>query len=291
MSLTFYDHISRPKCSVKSLFQDLLLSSDRLPPKRYSSNDEDKKKLTELLKSLTLKKDDVGDTGISAKLAKPMHRKNLPPKPARVIETSATEDLDMQELDKRLHQAARKVAESIGGPEGERTKSDLYFMLEAHELEKSAAATGHPITIDLAKVLYGMKIVKKKISPEHFVTSRSGSSPDMTRPADGEIPSPKMPPVPFRRRKERVPLPSSERKFDLYANERLGIFDVDQLPPAEPEDCLETWRRLKQKELQYLITYPAENAYEEMIRWTDQGKLWHYPIDNEQGVYSFGCLM
>ena len=28
---------------------------------------------------------------------------------------------------------------------------------------------------------------------------------------------------------------------------------------------------------------PPSNAFEEQIRWTEEGKLWKFPIDNEQG--------
>ena len=28
---------------------------------------------------------------------------------------------------------------------------------------------------------------------------------------------------------------------------------------------------------------PASNAFEEMSQWTKQGKMWKFPIDNEQG--------
>lgn len=29
---------------------------------------------------------------------------------------------------------------------------------------------------------------------------------------------------------------------------------------------------------------PVSNAFEEQIRWTKEGKLWKFPIDNEQGM-------
>lgn len=28
---------------------------------------------------------------------------------------------------------------------------------------------------------------------------------------------------------------------------------------------------------------PPINAFQEMIQWTKQGKMWKFPIDNEQG--------
>ena len=32
-----------------------------------------------------------------------------------------------------------------------------------------------------------------------------------------------------------------------------------------------------------MITVPPSNAFEEQIQWTKEGKLWTFPINNEQG--------
>ncbi|KAH9382338.1 hypothetical protein HPB48_010898 [Haemaphysalis longicornis] len=73
---------------------------------------------------------------------------------------------------------------------------------------------------------------------------------------------------------------------------RLGIFSRDvqenrgkwclALLFAGVEAQLETWGALHRREL--LVNPPPKNAYEEMMLWTEQGKLWHYPIDNEAGL-------
>jgi len=46
-----------------------------------------------------------------------------------------------------------------------------------------------------------------------------------------------------------------------------------------------TWAALEQRELKQAITSPPSNYFEKMILWTDQGKLWKFPIDNEQGTH------
>lgn len=43
------------------------------------------------------------------------------------------------------------------------------------------------------------------------------------------------------------------------------------------------WNLCEEKELQSFATEYPTNAFEEMIRWTEEGKLWKFPIDNEQG--------
>ncbi|XP_065349261.1 small ribosomal subunit protein mS31 [Cloeon dipterum] len=62
----------------------------------------------------------------------------------------------------------------------------------------------------------------------------------------------------------------------------LGIFsDPASLRKAEP--LLPIWEQMHQRDLQLAVMYPPSNIYEEMISWTNQGKLWKFPIDNEQG--------
>lgn len=44
------------------------------------------------------------------------------------------------------------------------------------------------------------------------------------------------------------------------------------------------WSQLEQEELKLYNQKPARNGFEEMINWTNEGKLWNYPINNEQGL-------
>lgn len=43
------------------------------------------------------------------------------------------------------------------------------------------------------------------------------------------------------------------------------------------------WDIVHQEQLQALTRMPPINAFDEMIQWTQEGKLWHFPINNEQG--------
>ncbi|CAB3377658.1 Hypothetical predicted protein [Cloeon dipterum] len=62
----------------------------------------------------------------------------------------------------------------------------------------------------------------------------------------------------------------------------LGIFsDPASLRKAKP--LLPIWEQMHQRDLQLAVMHPPSNIYEEMISWTNQGKLWKFPIDNEQG--------
>lgn len=77
-------------------------------------------------------------------------------------------------------------------------------------------------------------------------------------------------------------------KIDLFGSKPLGIFTANK-------DCLKdegipnkTWEILQQRELRLAVTHPPSNYFEQMIQWTEQGKVWKFPIDNEQGK-SFVC--
>lgn len=43
----------------------------------------------------------------------------------------------------------------------------------------------------------------------------------------------------------------------------------------------DTWER---EQLQFLTSKYPTNAFQEMIQWSKEGKLWKFPIDNEQGM-------
>lgn len=65
--------------------------------------------------------------------------------------------------------------------------------------------------------------------------------------------------------------------MNFFAAENEAVYD-----PNTP--TLNTWDLLDRKELQLLVTHPPVNSLEQMIRWTEQGRLWRFPIDNEQGA-------
>lgn len=56
------------------------------------------------------------------------------------------------------------------------------------------------------------------------------------------------------------------------------------------------WDIVEREELQALTKTPPTNSFEEMIQLTNEGKLWQFPINNEQGtcvvnIYSLLLLL
>ena len=48
------------------------------------------------------------------------------------------------------------------------------------------------------------------------------------------------------------------------------------------------WQKVQQEQLDMFARQPPTNAFEEMIQWTKEGKLWQFPINNEQGLWGTG---
>lgn len=73
-------------------------------------------------------------------------------------------------------------------------------------------------------------------------------------------------------------------QFELFSKQRLGIFNlVPQEPSSGVESSLPVWDQLEEREMRLARIVSPRNGFEEMIRWTEEGKLWPFPIDNEYG--------
>ena len=71
----------------------------------------------------------------------------------------------------------------------------------------------------------------------------------------------------------------------MYGGKPSGIFSKAEFKEESAVlPKLATWETLYQRELELAITHPPANGFQQMIMWTKQGKLWRFPIDNEQGI-------
>ncbi|KAJ8669662.1 hypothetical protein QAD02_000921 [Eretmocerus hayati] len=64
---------------------------------------------------------------------------------------------------------------------------------------------------------------------------------------------------------------------------KLGMF-TKTIGDGQSSRQLTVWETLYQKELNLAMLTTPQNVFEELIQWTEQGKLWHFPINNEQGL-------
>lgn len=72
---------------------------------------------------------------------------------------------------------------------------------------------------------------------------------------------------------------------DIYSAQPSGIFSKAHfIEESSAVSGLATWDMLYEKELELAVTHPPANGFQQMIQWTKQGKVWQFPIDNEQGL-------
>lgn len=81
---------------------------------------------------------------------------------------------------------------------------------------------------------------------------------------------------PFFERKAGLPLFTSCHHFSLYYIWKSLIYFI-------VEEGASKFAQLERKQWEKEVTFPPENALQEQIRWTKEGRLWKFPIDNEQG--------
>lgn len=81
----------------------------------------------------------------------------------------------------------------------------------------------------------------------------------------------------------------ARRELDIWNGQPSQAFaKLGDTSPDTP--VLKTWAALEQRELKALTTHPPANIFQEIIFWTEQGKLWKFPIDNEQGfIFHITC--
>lgn len=69
-----------------------------------------------------------------------------------------------------------------------------------------------------------------------------------------------------------------QSNFQLSGSGPLNIFKVDKQEGMEENQL---WSELQEKENRLLVQFAPTNAFEEMILWTEQGKHWKFPINND----------
>lgn len=75
------------------------------------------------------------------------------------------------------------------------------------------------------------------------------------------------------------------KEWGLFSADCLSIFDPKGIYLTDLVNRNTFWEKLTKREMELALERPAENFFEEMIKWTEEGKLWHFPIDNEQGKF------
>ena len=70
----------------------------------------------------------------------------------------------------------------------------------------------------------------------------------------------------------------------LNAEQPLKIFSHEKSTSVDDQIVLNSWNTASSRELKILRAQPPRNLIEDMVAMTEKGILWHFPIDNEQGI-------
>ncbi|XP_046603032.1 28S ribosomal protein S31, mitochondrial [Neodiprion virginianus] len=178
-------------------------------------------------------------------------------------------------FEKKLTGAAKDVAATFGG-DTSKTESELL-----KKILTPSKSSEEPM--DLSKLVKGMNIDRRK-PQEYQSNSRADQVHDIIQKTKQN--------APIQQQMSRPKFSGQSRK-KIHINARvtvdsgnpLGIFEVDPEAVVDPNiPTLQTWDHLEKRDLKLLVTHPPIHFIDQMIQWTEQGKLWRFPIDNEQDL-------
>jgi len=225
------------------------------------------------------------------------------PKPKRPLKRNKTglpksEKMDTSNLDIEMVEGVQAVAElaSTAGKQ-KRTESDLLMKLkgiakEADTAKQEDIVVGEEGGKDLSNIFSDIKVekakkkIKKSLNDSFVIKSYDDNT--TTKPTEDNKKDLTMEQLAFlqkRQKLRRQQMSQSEKHtpVDLFGSPPLGIFS-GPVVGGEVGPELSIWRACVQRELKIMSTPSPRNALEEMILWTEQEKLWHFPVDNEQGL-------
>lgn len=180
--------------------------------------------------------------------------------------------------------AAKNVASLLGEENSKQTEAELLSKLlnpsGIPTTSQSSKKETDPNELSLNDLIVGMKIDRRQPANEYsrsdfvrktLTTPRTDQSRDKPENRSRN-----------RNQENRQPEPSTG-SVNLFGAKPIDIFN-DPSKLRDSPDMLKTWDHLHQRELKLAVTHPPANYFQKMALWTEQGKLWKFPIDNEQGM-------
>ncbi|GFW29992.1 28S ribosomal protein S31, mitochondrial [Trichonephila clavipes] len=263
------------------------------------SKEAAKKKLFSLLSEMTIDFDNKPRTGSNLKLAKPLKRPSKQERFKDVIEQNKKTPED------EIQKAAENVATSVKG-DPEKTLSELNEKLRKLNLAKSSAKasdTGIDLDEEMGKNLMasvkdiastvadGPPPVSSKLTQRLLRLSVEGKSSDTPKTSiDKLVKGMKIEKTPEKERSKKYeprdlqrrqrPIRPSQIPINLFDAPPLDIFKLSEEPSIETKKTV--WQTLEAKNLKLLTQYAPANGFEEVILWTEQGKHWEFPINNQR---------
>ncbi|KAH7642314.1 mitochondrial ribosomal protein S31 isoform X2 [Dermatophagoides farinae] len=257
-------------------------NNDNVKTKKTPKSSVIKVKDNERLTSLEKKVDSFKSIGpndkntINKMIAKPKIHVRQSARSKEKVEVK--EDLEPMEvlargLDKRLVDAARRVADRMPRHSARLTEKQLLGSIQKQRKETAEAAKKMMTVKEDRSESISYKILASKTEPK-LSDDQMGTTSKVVRiklPLDSTLDFDKS-------------RPTRKRPISLFSNECLSIFDPKGIYLTDQTYKNSLWHKLTERELELFLERPPKNLFEEMIKLTDDGKLWQYPIDNEQGL-------
>lgn len=175
-------------------------------------------------------------------------------------------------LSPELVAAASAVASSMPENVKKQTESELLQQLRKHEAESLEQKSGEGSRI--SALIADMKVGKH---PGARAAGRAANQIRFDDDGRGYVPE----------RGVVGELDGIRRRKGLYGGKRLNVFPLTEAGTAtapQTESVPSLWDVEFASAVAASVQHPPRNGFEEMIQWTKEGKLWHYPIDNEAGL-------
>nr|XP_060642661.1 small ribosomal subunit protein mS31 [Anolis sagrei ordinatus] len=185
-----------------------------------------------------------------------------------MFQKATEEKAKSKELNPELVAAASAVASSLPF-DRKKTVSELVQLLKKHKDVTDTRKNGD--ATDISNIVTNMKIGKKPSTRDAFRASNQIQFDDDGRGYTVD---------------RSLRDYSKFKRKGIYSGKRFNIFP----PASETEGALEKvstptlWDLELAKEIEAITQQPPLNAFEEMIQWTKEEKLWEFPINNEAGL-------
>ena len=254
-------------------------SSVRLLSDNSGSDDgmSGKEKLDYLLQSMKMSGGSELKTGVDKKLAKPNFsnpiKRNAEGKPKSHLPPT-------EELDDEMVGITKDVA-GLSSNSKQRNRRESELLVRLKQLNKDTVEAKRENEIsgeEMNSILSDMK-VDKPLSKEKKKMVTGSEKTDLS-----------MEQVAFLQKRAKLRRQKSSHNelkstIDLKRGIPMGIFTEPMEESKQEAESLKMWKACRDRELDILSRPPPRNALDEMILQTKQGKLWHFPINNEQGQH------
>ncbi|CAK1602379.1 unnamed protein product [Parnassius mnemosyne] len=180
-----------------------------------------------------------------------------------------------QNIEQNLTKAAEEVAQAMGG-DVKQTEAELLSRVLGKINQTST---------NLSDLLIGMKVDRSKDADDVINKETRGQQVKrLVEKSQSEAPKPR-----YIQRKQKAATDRQPVKKSLPASAVVNVFSGEPLGIFKPKEVnygtkLEMWETLNQRELNLATLQPPANYFQKMILWTEQGKVWKFPINNEQGL-------